>query len=128
MVVVKRFGVGALRMICLWTSTASAPQRRSCCTHAQTCTSTVTMTPAGNILPVYCTKRLRQLQWRKYDPILIHEVHVGCFSGCGPVFDVQQVRCVECRMLCVVPLLYHVCQAVLLLRFTLLLDNYSTCF
>ena len=113
-------------MVCLRTPTASAPQRRSCCTHAQTSTSTVALTPAGNILPVDCTKLLRRLQWRKYDPILIHEV--GCFSGCGPVFDVQQVRWVECRMLCVVPLLYHVCRAVLLLRFTLLLDNYSTCF
>ena len=41
---------------------------------------------------------------------------------CGPVFDIQ-----ECRILCVVPLLYYVCQAVLWLRFTHLLDNYSTC-
>ena len=49
--------------------------------HVQTSVSTVNLAPAGKGLPVDCTVRGRQLQWRKYDPISILEV--GSFSGCG---------------------------------------------
>ena len=49
--------------------------------HVQTSMSTVTLNPAGKRLPVDCTVRRRQLQWRKYDPISVLEV--GSLSGCG---------------------------------------------
>ena len=81
MIVVWSFGIGSLVKACSKTSPANAHLRRNYYTLAQRCISTVVMTPAGNILPVDCTKSWRELQWRKCDPISI--LKVGCCSGCG---------------------------------------------
>ena len=54
MMIVERFGIGSLVMVCSKTSPANAHLRRNYCTRAQRCISTVVMTPAGNILPMDC--------------------------------------------------------------------------
>ena len=81
MVGLRRFGGGWLERVYWGISAAGAPQRGSWCIHVRTSMSTVTLTPAGNVLHLDCTIRRRQLQWRKYDPISILEV--GSLSGCG---------------------------------------------